>query len=160
MDSSITAYPPCTLNESRLPLVATPLRDASAILSTHTDDTPLPSLTQPAPNPSNCVIVIQNNYIAEGGTINILSGHGNDSTVTKLDHVTLTAEPTPLSPPLVSQPEPAEHGRESIVLSGNTFGECVMINIGSPNCTGAGRSLSSPERKLTEECLRQLNKLL
>ncbi|KAG1857312.1 hypothetical protein DFJ58DRAFT_840606 [Suillus subalutaceus] len=119
MDST-TEHPPCASNESHLSLIATPLRDVGATPSTHTGGTPLLSLTQPPPIP---VIIIQNNYIAEGGTINILSSNCNGSTVTKLDHVTLTAEPIPLSPPLVSQPEPAEYGRESIVLSGNTFGE-------------------------------------
>jgi hypothetical protein len=80
---------------------------------------------------------MQNNYIAEGGTINILSSRSNGSTITKLNHVTTTTEPTPLPPPLAREAEPEEHGHESIVLSGNTFGECVMINVGSPDCTGA-----------------------
>ncbi|KAG1857320.1 hypothetical protein DFJ58DRAFT_726896 [Suillus subalutaceus] len=111
-----------------------PSIDASATPSTHADGTPLLSLTQPPPIP---VIIIQNNYIAEGGTINILSSNSNGSTVTKLDHAALTAEPTPLSPPLVNQQEPEEHCHGSVVLSGNTFGECVMINVASPNCTGA-----------------------
>jgi hypothetical protein len=66
--------------------------------------------------------------------------------VTKLEHVDATAEPTPLEPPSVTQAEPTEHGPESIVLSGNTFGECVMINVGSPNCTGAGKLFNSSER--------------
>ncbi|KAG2137754.1 hypothetical protein BD769DRAFT_1638054 [Suillus cothurnatus] len=143
MDST-TVYPPCASNESRPSLITAPLQDANTTPSTHADGTPLLSVTQPPPIP---IIIIQNNYIAEGGTINILSSYCNGSTVTKLNYVALTAEPTPLNPPLVSQPEPAEHGRESIVLSGNTFCECVMINVGSPNCTGAGRPLSSSERK-------------
>ncbi|KAG2123443.1 uncharacterized protein EDB93DRAFT_616131 [Suillus bovinus] len=136
---STTENLPCASNESCLPLIATPLsplQDTSATPSTHVDGAPLLSLAQP-PNPRSCVIIIQNNYIAEGGTINILSSHCNGSTATKLEHVGMVAEPTPLDPPLVTQPEPAAHGCESIVLSGNTFGECVMINIGSPNCTGA-----------------------
>ncbi|KAG2345792.1 hypothetical protein BDR05DRAFT_946378 [Suillus weaverae] len=95
----------------------------------------------PPPNPSSCVIIIQNNYIAEGGTINILSSHCNGSTVTKLDSVPLTAEPIPLNPPSARQAESAEHGRERIVLSGNTFGECVMINVRSPGCTGVVKKL-------------------
>lgn len=65
--------------------------------------------------------------------------------VTKLDHVTPIAEPTLLQPPLVMQPEPAEQGRDSIVFSGNSLGECVMINIESPNCVGAGRWFSLTE---------------
>ncbi|KAG2042746.1 hypothetical protein BDR03DRAFT_944149 [Suillus americanus] len=141
MDST-TEYSPRASNESRLSLIATPLQDASATPSTHAG-TPLLSLTQPPPIP---IIIIQNNCIAEGGTINILSSNCNGSTVTKLDHVSLTAEPTPLSPPLVSQSEPAEYGRESVVLSGNTFGECVMINVGSPNCTGAVKQTALPSQ--------------
>ncbi|KAG2144356.1 hypothetical protein DEU56DRAFT_754400 [Suillus clintonianus] len=128
MDASTTAYPPCDSDESHLPLVTAPPGDTSATTrpsSTHADGTPLPSLTQPTPNPSNCVIIIQNNYIAEGGTINIFSSHCNGS------------KPTSSEPPLARQAEPVEHGGESIVLSGNSFGECVMINVGSPDCTGA-----------------------
>lgn len=60
----------------------------------------------------------------------------------------------------MNQPEPTEHGCESIVLSGNTFGECVMINVGSPNCTGASKSMSLSERNLAEDRVYQLNKLL
>ncbi|KAG1812897.1 uncharacterized protein BJ212DRAFT_438593 [Suillus subaureus] len=142
MDST-TVHPTYASNESRLSLTATTLRDASATPSTHADGTPPLSLTQPPPFP---VIIIQNNHIAEGGTINILSSHCNGSTVTKLNYVAPTAEPTPLSPPLVNQPEPVEHGRESVVLSGNTFGECVMINVGSPNCTGAVKQTALASR--------------
>ncbi|KIK32285.1 hypothetical protein CY34DRAFT_814349 [Suillus luteus UH-Slu-Lm8-n1] len=76
MDST-TAYQPCASNESRLLLIATPLRDAGAAPTTHADGIPLPSLTQPPPNPSGCVAIIQNNHIAEGGTINIFSSHCN-----------------------------------------------------------------------------------
>jgi hypothetical protein len=115
MNASTGAYPLCPPTEGRLPLVK-----------------------QSSPNPpNNCIVIIQNNYIAEGGTINIFSSHSNGSTVTKLEHVDATAEPTPLEPPSATRAEPAEHVPESIVLSGNTFGECVMINVGSPNCTGA-----------------------
>jgi hypothetical protein len=60
--------------------------------------------------------------------------------------VTTTTEPTPLPPPLAREAEPEEHGRESIVLSGNTFGECVMINVGSPDCTGASKLFGLSER--------------
>jgi hypothetical protein len=71
-----------------LPLAIAPLRDASAVtpksLSGHasvTNDrsTPLPNLEQPTLNSNNCVIIMQNNYIAEGGTINILSSRSNGS---------------------------------------------------------------------------------
>ncbi|KAG1823084.1 hypothetical protein EV424DRAFT_1555839 [Suillus variegatus] len=104
------------------------------------------TLLLPPPNPSSCVIIIQNNHIAEGGTINILSSNCNGSTVSKFEHVGLTAEPTSLDSPLMSQPEPTEYGRESIVLSGNTFGECVMINVGSPNCMGAVKQTALASR--------------
>ncbi|KAG1850907.1 hypothetical protein F4604DRAFT_1934266 [Suillus subluteus] len=143
MDASTGEHSPCASTKFYLPLAIVPLQDASATPrppSRHelTDGTPLPSVKQSSPNPpNNCIVIIQNNYIAEGGTINIFSSHCNGSTVIKLEHVTATAEPTPLKPPPATQAEPAEHGRESIVLSGNTFGECVMINVGSPNCTGA-----------------------
>ncbi|KAG2345788.1 hypothetical protein BDR05DRAFT_960054 [Suillus weaverae] len=144
MDTSTGADSPCALTEYHLPLAVVPPQDGSPTprsSSSHnfmTDGTPLPSVKQPSPNPpNNCVIIIQNNFIAEGGTINILSSHCNGSTVTKLEHVTETAEPTPSEPPLVMEAEPAQRGHESIIFKGNKFGECVMINIGSPNCTGA-----------------------
>ncbi|KAG2345793.1 hypothetical protein BDR05DRAFT_960072 [Suillus weaverae] len=146
MDTSTGACKSCISNGDRLPLTIASLQDASVatpkLSSGHasvTDDhsTPLPNLEQPTLNPNNCVIIIQNNYIAEGGTINIFSSHCNGSTVSKLNHVTTTAEPIPLQPLSAKQAEPAEHGRESVVLSGNTFGECVMINVGSLDCTGA-----------------------
>ncbi|KAG1850880.1 hypothetical protein F4604DRAFT_73135 [Suillus subluteus] len=153
MDTSTGAYSPCPSTECRLPLLIIPLQDTSAmprLSSSHgitTDGTPLPSVGQSSQNPpNNCIVIMQNNYIAEGGTINIFSSHCNGSTVTKLEHVTATAEPTPLEPPPATQAEPTEHGRESIVLSGNTFGECVMINVGSPNCTGAVKQTALASR--------------
>ncbi|KAJ8588028.1 hypothetical protein M405DRAFT_820442, partial [Rhizopogon salebrosus TDB-379] len=103
-----------------------------------TDNTPLPSLIQLPLNPNNYVIIIQNNCIAEGGTINIFSGHCTGSAVTKVDHVAPTSEPALSQPPPAMQPEPVEQGRDSIILSGNSFGECVMINVNSPNCIGSG----------------------
>ncbi|KAG2075546.1 hypothetical protein BDR04DRAFT_1091053, partial [Suillus decipiens] len=82
MDAS--AYSPCLSKECRLVIV--PLQDVSATLrpsSSHdsvTADTPLPSVEQSSTNPPNhCIVTIQNNYIAEGGTINIFSGHCNGS---------------------------------------------------------------------------------
>ncbi|KAG1771547.1 hypothetical protein EDD22DRAFT_842778 [Suillus occidentalis] len=135
-----TSYQPCASNESCLPLIATPLRDAGAASTTHADGIPLPSLAQPPPNSSGCVIIIQNNHIAEGGTINIFSSHcdGPHKVMTRSEHdSTATAEFMPSEPPSMKQAEPVKLGRENIVLSGNTFGECVMINIGSQNCTGA-----------------------
>ncbi|KIK38336.1 hypothetical protein CY34DRAFT_809468 [Suillus luteus UH-Slu-Lm8-n1] len=61
--------------------------------------------------------------------------------MTKSEHDTATTEFTPSDPPSMAraQAEPAKHGCENIVLSGNTFGECVMINVGSSNCTGASK---------------------
>lgn len=143
MDTSTKTHSPCASTKLYLPLAIVPLQDASTAPrspSCHelTDGTLLPNVKQSPPNPqNNCIVIIQNNYIAEGGTINIFSSHCNGSTVTKLEHVAATAEPTPFEPPPATQAEPAERGPESIVLSGNTFGECVMINVGSPNCTGA-----------------------
>jgi hypothetical protein len=72
--------------------------------------------------------------------------------VTKLDHVedpTTDSEPALLHPPSVMQQEPVEygHGHGDIVFSGNTFGECVMINVGSPNCIGAGELIGISERE-------------
>ncbi|KAG2144355.1 hypothetical protein DEU56DRAFT_754399 [Suillus clintonianus] len=123
MDPSTGAFQSCASDECCLPLTIAPLRDASAISSGHasvTDDhnTPLPNLEHPTLNPNNCIIIIQNNCIAEGGTINIFSSRCNGST---------TTEPTPLQPPSARQAEPAKHGQESIVLSGNTFGECCNV---------------------------------
>ncbi|KAG3229922.1 hypothetical protein P692DRAFT_201782721 [Suillus brevipes Sb2] len=144
MDVCAEAYSPCASSESYLPLAIVPLQDASATprsSSSHdsmTDGTPLPSVEQSSPNtPNNCVVIIQNNYIAEGGTINIFSSNSNGSIVTKVEHDSATAEFTPSEPPPMSQAEPMKHDRESIVFNGNKFGECVMINIGSPNCNGA-----------------------
>lgn len=144
-----------TPNESRLPLIATPLRDASAAPTTHADGIPLLSLAQPPPNPSSCVVIIQNNHIGEGGTINIFSSHCHGSVMTKSEHDTSTATaeftPSGSEPPSMTQAEPVKHGLENIVLSGNTFGECAMVNVGSQNCTGASRSLSSSERNVTDD---------
>ncbi|OAX34060.1 hypothetical protein K503DRAFT_786043 [Rhizopogon vinicolor AM-OR11-026] len=119
------------------------------------DGTPLRSIKQSPLNPNNCVIIIQNNRIAVGGTINIFSSHctgSEDSTrtqaVVKLDNVAPTAKPTLLQPPSV-MPEPAEYGRDSIIFSGNSLGECVMINVQSPNCIGAAKQTSSQANRST-----------
>ncbi|KAG2046486.1 hypothetical protein BDR06DRAFT_977467 [Suillus hirtellus] len=143
MDSSTKTYSPCASTELYLPLAIVPLQDAIAMLASPnhgsmTNGTPLPSIKQPSLNPSsNCIIITQNNYIMEGGTINIYSSHCNSSTTAKLERVTATAEPMPFKAPSAMQAETPEHSRESTVLSGNMFDECIMINIGSPNCTGA-----------------------
>ncbi|KAG2042747.1 hypothetical protein BDR03DRAFT_944154 [Suillus americanus] len=154
MDTSTGPCKSCASDRDPLPLTIAPLRDASVATPksssghasvTNDHSAPLQNLEQPTLNPNNCVIIIQNNYIAEGGTINILSSRSNGSTITKLNYVTTTAEPTPLQPPSARQAEPAEHGCESIVLSGNTFGECVMINVRSPDCTGAVKQTALAE---------------
>ncbi|KAG1811611.1 hypothetical protein DFJ58DRAFT_850754, partial [Suillus subalutaceus] len=107
MDTSTGACKSCTSNEYGLPLTINPLRDASATPSpghaSAIDDHGAP-LERSTLNPNNCVIIIQNNYIAEGGTINIFSSGCNGS------------KHTSLQPPPARQAEPAEHGRESIVL--------------------------------------------
>ncbi|KAG1731932.1 hypothetical protein EDB19DRAFT_1831557 [Suillus lakei] len=88
-------------------------------------------------DPNNRLIVIQNNHIAAGGTINIFSSNSYGSTVTKLEHVAAQpAEPSPQRP-LARQLAPVDYGRESVVFNGNTFGEHVVINVASPNSTGA-----------------------
>jgi hypothetical protein len=82
MDTSTKASPLSAINEPRLPLDIVPLEDVSikpALSSDHasmTDGT-LPPNAQPTPTPS--IIIIQNNYIAEGGTINIFSSHCTSS---------------------------------------------------------------------------------
>ncbi|KAJ8594871.1 hypothetical protein M405DRAFT_434129 [Rhizopogon salebrosus TDB-379] len=144
MDTSTKASPLRAVNEPRLPLDIVPPKDASTKPASSSgrasiaDGTVL--LNEPTPTPNNCIIIIQNNYIAEGGTINIFSSHCTSSTVTKLDHVvdpTTDSELALLLPPLAMQQEPVEYGRGDIVFSGNSFGECVMINVGSSNCIGA-----------------------
>ncbi|OAX34070.1 hypothetical protein K503DRAFT_835261 [Rhizopogon vinicolor AM-OR11-026] len=153
-----TGIPSCASTESPLPLVS--LQHTSSVHASMTDGTSLPSIKQSPLNPSNCVIIIQNNCIAAGGTINIFSSHctgSEDSTekqaVVKLDNVAPTAEPTLLQPPLV-MPEPVEYGRDSIIFSGNSLGECVMINVQSPNCI----ELNRPRPKPTAAPNRRSNK--
>ncbi|KAG2057647.1 hypothetical protein BDR06DRAFT_189151 [Suillus hirtellus] len=117
-----------------------------------TTEAPLPSaptesnlLDASGTPPSNQVVldvnnsntIIQNNIMGEGVTLNIRSSNCNSSTVTKLEYVVGTAEHTSLRPLLARWLVPVEYGRESIIFSGNTFGQYVMINIGSHNCTGA-----------------------
>lgn len=106
------------------------------------EDKPLPS--QPL-DPNNRAIVIQNNHIAEGVTININSSNSYGSTVTKLEDVAAQpAESTSLQCPLAGPLAPVDHGRESVVFNGNTFGEFVVINIASPNSTGAVKQTALP----------------
>ncbi|KAJ8594869.1 hypothetical protein M405DRAFT_808199 [Rhizopogon salebrosus TDB-379] len=130
-----------TSTESPLPLLDTSSGGASMA-----DNLPLPSLIQLPLNPNNYVIIIQNNCIAEGGTINIFSGHCTGSAVTKVDHVAPASAPTLLQPPPAMQPVTVEQGRDSIILSGNSFGECVMINVNSPNCIGSVKQTALASR--------------
>ncbi|KAG1718217.1 hypothetical protein EDB19DRAFT_1800528 [Suillus lakei] len=141
MDTSTGAHPHYASTESHLPITVITLVDASATprpLSGHasmTDGTPLPRLRQL--NSNNSVIIIQNNRIAEGVTININSTYCNGSTVTKLEDVVPTTGPMPEEPPPMMQPDPVEQGCEAVSLIGNTFGDYAMVNVNSQNCTGA-----------------------
>lgn len=102
------------------------------------DDQPLP--IRPL-DPNDRSIVIQHNHIGEGVTININSSNSYGSTVAQFEHVAdQPAEPTSIQYPLARPQASVDHGRESIVFNGNTFGEYVVINIASPNSTGAGGS--------------------
>ncbi|KAG1771546.1 hypothetical protein EDD22DRAFT_863577 [Suillus occidentalis] len=117
------------------------LLDAQANESQASDHSPLPC--QPL-HANSRITIIQNNFIAEGMTINIFSSNCHGSTVTRLygDVAgTASAEPTSSQLPMLArQSEPAEYrdGCENIILNGNTFGPHAMINIGSQHCTGAG----------------------
>ncbi|KAG1791302.1 hypothetical protein EV424DRAFT_1355004 [Suillus variegatus] len=128
---------PCVSTESKLP-------DANGI-----------PLTNQLLDANNCITIIQNNFIAEGVTINISSSNCDGSSspfkqaVTKLDYVAGvagTTEPTSSQPPLARQLVPlVEYGRESVIFNGNTFGQYIMINIGSHNCTGAVKQTALPK---------------
>ncbi|KAG2130864.1 hypothetical protein DEU56DRAFT_914630 [Suillus clintonianus] len=150
MDTSTETHPHCASNEPHLPVVVSTLQDASdapSLSSSHvfmTDDTPLPNLKQLDSN--SCVIIIQNNRIAEGGTININSSYCNGSTVTKLEHVTPSAGSKPEEPASMMQPDPMEQGRDAVSLNGNTFGDYAMINVNSQNCTGGVKQTALPSR--------------
>ncbi|KAG1890946.1 hypothetical protein F4604DRAFT_1898623 [Suillus subluteus] len=113
--------------------MTTPLRHDGSPSSQ--EDAPLPGRPSDA---NRTGIIIQHNYIAEGVTINISSSNSYGSTVTKLEYAApKPAEPTSLQHPLTRQLAPVEYDRESIVISGNTFGEHMVINIASPYSTGA-----------------------
>ncbi|KAG1850906.1 hypothetical protein F4604DRAFT_1959275 [Suillus subluteus] len=133
-----------TITEAPLLLASTespksPSYQASTVIA---DGTPIPS--QPL-DANSRITIIQNNFIAEGGTINIFSSNCNGSTVTKLDYVAGTAETTSSQPPLARQFAPVEYGPDSVIFSGNTFGQHVMINIGSQDCTGAVKQTALPK---------------
>jgi hypothetical protein len=106
------------------------------------EDIPLPG--RPS-DTNNRTIIIQQNHIAEGVTINISSSNSYGSTVTKLEHA--DAQPgqtTSLQHLLTRQLAPVEYGRESVVINGNVFGEYVAINIASPYSTGAVKQTALP----------------
>jgi hypothetical protein len=87
------------------------------------------------------------------GTVNIFSSSSHQTTyiiqaVTKLDHVVApTTKSVCIANGGCKGAEPVEYGRGDIVISGNTFGECVMINVGSPNCIGACQSIGLSEQE-------------
>ncbi|OJA16954.1 hypothetical protein AZE42_09457 [Rhizopogon vesiculosus] len=59
------------------------IQDASATPASSSDhtssDSTIPSNVQPTTTSSNCIIIIENNCIAEGGTINIFSSNCTSS---------------------------------------------------------------------------------
>ncbi|KAG2103101.1 uncharacterized protein F5147DRAFT_706568 [Suillus discolor] len=116
-------------------------------VSTESDanGTPLPNQLLDA---NKRITIFQNNVIAEGVTINISSSHCDGSSEFKLEYVAGvagTTEPTSSQPPLARQLVPVEYSRESVIFNGNTFGQYVMINIGSHNCTGAVKQTALPK---------------
>lgn len=121
------------------------------------DDKPEPG--RPSDGNNRPSIVIQQNHIAEGVTINIHSSNSYGSTVTKLEHVAAQpAEPTSLQRPLTRQLAPVEYGREGVVFNGNTFGEYVVINIASPYSTGAVKQTALPSSARTRNRTRNRTK--
>ncbi|KAG1905711.1 uncharacterized protein F5891DRAFT_975881 [Suillus fuscotomentosus] len=79
------------------------------------DDKPSPG--QPL-DPNNHAIVIQNNYIAEGVTININSSNSYGSKHVAAQPAESTSSQCSLARPL----GPVDYGRESVVFNGNTLG--------------------------------------
>ncbi|KAG2742352.1 hypothetical protein P692DRAFT_201795753 [Suillus brevipes Sb2] len=75
MDTSMGECPPCTSTEILSPLE--PLQDTTAnptpVHAPKADDTPQPNANHPPPNTNGCIVIIQNNYIAEGSIINVFS---------------------------------------------------------------------------------------
>ncbi|KAG2754963.1 hypothetical protein P692DRAFT_20675401, partial [Suillus brevipes Sb2] len=65
--------PPCASTEILSPLA--PLQDTTAnpVHAPKADDTPQPNVNHPPPNTNDCIVIIQNNYIAEGSIINVFS---------------------------------------------------------------------------------------
>ncbi|KAG1837027.1 hypothetical protein DFJ58DRAFT_846641 [Suillus subalutaceus] len=111
------------------------------------EDTPLPG--RPSDTNNRTGIVIQQNYMAEGVTINISSSNSYGSTVTKLEHTAAqSGGPASLQHLLTRQPAPVEYGHEGVVINGNMFGEYMAINIASPYSTGAA---PNPELLVTDE---------
>jgi hypothetical protein len=77
MDTSTGVCPPGASTETEILSPLAPLQDTSAnpkpVHTSKADGTPQPNVNHHPPNPNNCVIIIQNNYIAAGGTINVFS---------------------------------------------------------------------------------------
>ncbi|KAJ8580228.1 hypothetical protein M405DRAFT_938834, partial [Rhizopogon salebrosus TDB-379] len=107
------------------PLSLIPLQGPSSGHASMVDNTTPLSPEQSLLNPKNYVIIIQDNCIAEGGTINIFSGHCTGSAMTKLDKAVPTPKHTSLQSPLTMQPEPmvapVKQGHDSIIFSGNSL---------------------------------------
>lgn len=111
------------------------------------------------PSDTNRTIVIQHNYIGQGGTINISSSNNCGSTVTKVEHTAAQpAEPTSLQHPFTRQLAPVEYGRDSVVVNGNTIGDYVVINIASPYSTGAVKQTVLPSPGRTRNRTRKRTK--
>ncbi|KAG2103105.1 uncharacterized protein F5147DRAFT_654840 [Suillus discolor] len=117
----------------------------ATVTKSDANGTPLPNQMLDA---NNHITIFQNSFIAEGVTINISLSNCDSSTVTKLEYIAGiagTTEPMSSQPPLARQLVPLEYGRESVIFNGNTFGQYVMINIGSHNCTGAIKQTALPK---------------
>ncbi|KAG1831827.1 hypothetical protein EV424DRAFT_1342793 [Suillus variegatus] len=85
------------------------------------DDRPSPG--QPL-DPNNHAIVIQNNYIAEGVTININSSNSYGSKHVAAQPAESTSSQCSLARPL----GPVDYGRESVVFNGNTLGHITPLD--------------------------------
>ncbi|KAG1890942.1 hypothetical protein F4604DRAFT_1913757 [Suillus subluteus] len=121
------------------------------------EDTPLPG--RPLDTNNRTGVVIQQNYMAEGVTINISSTNSYGSTVTKLEHTAAQpGGPASLQRLLTRQLAPVEYGREGVVINGNMFGEYVAINIASPYSTGAVKQTALPSPGRTRNRNRNRNK--
>ena len=80
-----TEASPSAVNDPYSLLDIVPLQDASATPALSSNHASIVNTT--TTTPENCVITIQNNYIAEGGTINIFSSHCTSSSELFTHHV-------------------------------------------------------------------------